>query len=459
MLPSRRYRILIVEDEGALAETMRIALVRDGYEVDTAPNKEKGYHLLDQNHYDVVITDMRLPDGSGEELLEKSKILDPGCEVIVITAYATVENAVQMMKQGAYHYLTKPFHLEEMKILVRRACERRELGEENLRLKSRAREDELPPLVTRSPAMQRIMALIERSSQVDTTVLLLGESGVGKEIIARTIHKNSPFRNGPFVAVNCGAIPENLIEAELFGYDKGAFTGADQPKAGLFEEAQGGTLFLDEIGELPLSSQVKLLRVLQERRIRRLGGKREYEIHTRFIAATNKELGRLVRDGRFREDLYFRLNVLAIVVPPLRERREDLPELITSICERLSKKLRIPTPIISEEVSEALSRYPFPGNVRELENLLERALILHRGGPLTLASFPEEIRAPYACPELTHNEAPFPPGFKLEQYLEGIEGMLLKKALAEAQGIRTKAAQLLGLSFRQFRYKAKKHRL
>lgn len=453
-----KVRILLVEDERPLAETLRIALEREGYEVKIAQELTSAMTALDQEGFNLVITDMRLPDGTGREVLTKVKVNDPDCEVIVITAYATVSDAVEMMKEGAYHYLTKPFHLEELKILVRRACERRQLGEENLRLKARRREYELPKIVAKSPAMKKILALIERAAQVDTTVLILGESGTGKEVVARTIHGLSPFQGGPFVPVNCGALPEHLIEAELFGYEKGAFTGADHTHPGLVEEAEGGTLFLDEIAELPLQAQVKLLRLLQERKVRRLGGRREREIHLRFMAATNKNLEALVGDGRFREDLFFRLHVLTIPVPPIRERREDLSELVEDILKRLSKKLRLPLKKIAPEVMDALTNYPFPGNIRELENLLERAMILHPGELLTLKHFPEEIRRSY--PVLEPFPLPsesIPSGFDLENYLAQIERSLILKALEQSEGIKSRAAEILGLSFRQFRYKAKKY--
>jgi len=452
-----RIRILLVEDERSLAETLRIALEREGYEVRIAYELYQALNALDEETFHLVVTDMKLPDGEGREILTKVKVVDPGCPVIIMTAYATVGDAVEMMKEGAYHYLTKPFHLEEFKILVRRACEHRQLGEENLRLKARAKSLELPRMIAKSPAMRSVQSLIERAAQVDTTVLILGESGTGKEVIARTIHELSPFRSGPFVPVNCGALPENLVEAELFGYEKGAFTGADSARPGLVEEAEGGTLFLDEIAELPLPAQVKLLRVLQERKVRRLGARREREVHLRFISATNKNLASLVQEGRFREDLYFRLNVLTISVPPLRERQEDLPELVDDILRRLSRKLRLPLPPIAPDVMQALGRYPFPGNVRELENLLERAMILSGGETLMLKHFPEEIRKGTILPATSPIFETFPQGFQIESYLEGVERTLIEKALELSGGVKTRAAEILGITFRQFRYKAKKY--
>lgn len=454
-----RTTVLIVDDERSMRETLAIALEEEGYEIALAASIDEAFAALRKFDVSVAVTDMRMPGGDGVEFLRQAKLADESIEVILMTAFGTAESAVEAMKLGAYDYLTKPFNLDELKVLIRRALERRTLAQDNIRLRQQVKSKSANiGLVAKSPKMQDIVDVIQRIASRDITVLIAGESGVGKEVIAQTIHASGQRADGPFVPVNCGALPENLVEAELFGYERGAFTGADRSKEGLLEHANGGTMFLDEVGELPLPAQVKLLRVLQEQTVRRLGGSKERKLNIRFISATNRPLEEHVRSGEFREDLFYRLNVFRIDVPPLRERKEDIPELISACCKKIASRLGVEKVIVDPLVSVALSEYAFPGNVRELENILERAMILAQNGQITLELLPVEVRISGA----TTSESAMQKiggGFNLETYLMGIERRYFQEALTQAGGVRTKAAELLGLSFRQFRYKAKKLQL
>lgn len=447
--------ILIVDDEASLRETLEMTFAREHYTTVVADSPAAALAVLERESVDLVLTDMRMPGGSGFDVLTAAKQVDANIEVIVMTAFASTEDAVRAMRAGAYDYITKPFHLDELMVLVQRALERRALESENVRLRESLRTATPALVELPSKVMRELAAFVERLSTIDATVLIQGESGTGKEVIARAIHDRGARRDGPFIAVNCGALPESLVEAELFGYERGAFTGADRARAGLIEDADGGTLFLDEIGELTLPAQVKLLRVLQERSVRRLGAQRERKLNVRFIAATNRDLAELVAEGRFREDLYYRLNVMPIVVPPLRERREDIEPLMRHFLRRAAIRLGVRELKIEPATVELLQRYAFPGNVRELENLCERAVILAQGStigpsafPLVHQSEPSEVAA--------HMPTTLPEGFSIDAYLEAIERELYERALKQAGGIKTQAAALLGLSFRQFRYKAKK---
>jgi DNA-binding NtrC family response regulator len=433
-------RILVIDNEARMCELLRAALESSDVSVDTAYDGEEGLKKFRSENYAVVITDLKMPKLSGLELLEKIKQEAPGTDVILMTAYATAQTAVEAMKKGAYDYLIKPFDMDELRLKVQRLLEKKRLERENLdlrqQLKTRYRFDNIIGL---SGKMQDVFRLVEMVSQTNTTVLIRGESGTGKELIAMAIHQNSPRAQHPFVAVNCAAIPENLLESELFGYEKGAFTGADRSKPGRFELAGEGTLFLDEIGDLPLSLQVKLLRVLQNREFERLGGLKPIPMRARIIAATNKDLEKEMREGRFREDLYYRINVFPIFLPPLRERKEDILPLVEYFTKKLNNGQPVP---LATETQQILLNYHWPGNVRELENVIERAVILSQGGPIRPEHLPPHLQTSSASPlPLTIPDS----GIDLEE----VERNLILKALEKARGNKSRAAALLGITRRK----------
>jgi two-component system response regulator PilR (NtrC family) len=448
-------RILVVDDEQSLRDFLTILLRKEGYRCEAAADVAEAGTLLKGEEFDLVLTDLKLPDGSGLDVLATAKEAHPDSEVIVITAFGTAETAVEAMKGGAYDYLTKPFKVEEIRVTVQKALEKGALARENRELRRRL-EGSSPggEILGRSPPMQEVFRVLERVAPTGVTVLIYGESGTGKELVARRLHSLSG-RKGRFVAVNCSAIPEGLIESELFGHVKGSFTGAVADKPGLFEEAQGGTLFLDEVGELPLTLQPKLLRVLQEGRIKRVGGNREIAVDVRIVSATNRELRSEVGSGRFREDLFYRLNVVAIEIPPLRERREDIPVLAQHFLKKYAEAFGRPVRGFSREVLETLERYGYPGNVRELENLVERAVALEPGEYLSRDSLSAELLGnshgrPNASLEIPEE------GIDLEATLESVERRYLESALRRTGGNRTEAAKLLGCSFRSLRYRLDK---
>ncbi|MDF1564924.1 MAG: sigma-54 dependent transcriptional regulator [Deltaproteobacteria bacterium] len=451
-------RILVVDDERSMREFLSILLRKSGHEVETTGEGSEALRRVAGEEFDLVVTDLRLGDVTGIEVLEATKRYHPQTEVILVTAFATTENAIQAMKAGAYDYLTKPFKVDEVSLVVQNALERRALVRENTELKAKLAtagggRDRLAELVGHSPAMQPIYSFIEKVAPTRSTILITGESGTGKELVARAIHARSSRAGAPFVAINCGAIPEGLIESELFGHVKGAFTGAHQDKQGIFEAGSGGTLFLDEIGDLALAMQVKLLRVLQEHKIKRVGDAREIEVDVRLVAATNRELSEDVEAGTFREDIYYRLNVLHVEVPPLRERREDIPVLAELFLARhtgADRKLTLSRPLLAR-----LLDYRFPGNVRELENLMERAATLADGDEVTPDTLPAQVlqaagRALGAVDKLPEE------GMDLQAHLDAIELRLLQEALERCGGKKKAAAALLGLTFRSFRYRLKK---
>ncbi|HLP30890.1 MAG TPA: sigma-54 dependent transcriptional regulator [Geothrix sp.] len=444
-LPSTQ-RILLVEDEPGLREVLTLALEGAGFLCEAASGIEEGQQALKETAFDGVLSDLKLKDGSGIELLTWMKEQGLETPVVIMTAYATTETTVQALNQGAVDFITKPFRHEDLIATLKGLLA--------------AAEPEAPPpqdlgeLVGVGPVMRKINALIGKVSRADTTVLLTGESGTGKEVVARLIHRYSERAKGPFVAVNCGALPETLLESELFGFEKGAFTGAGSMKRGLFEEAGGGILFLDEIGEMPLSLQVKLLRVLQERRFRRLGATEERAVDVRVIAATNRDLRARAETGAFREDLYYRLNILQIELPPLRERPEDLPVLAEHFIRRSCQKLGKPPMPLHPETMAQLLGYRFPGNVRELENLMERCVALNPGGPITRDLLPEGLGAAVGEP-VEPRPAPLaipPEGVDLEAWLNALKGHFLLRALDEVGGVKTKAGKRLGMTFRAYRY-------
>ena len=448
-------RILVVDDERSMREFLEIALRRAGHEVVTAESVEAALAELDQGSFDLVITDLRMQGASGLDLLHHVKEHAPDTEVIVVTAFASYDSALEAMKAGAYDYLKKPFKVDEIILVSNRALERHRLARENEELKRRLSATvQFGRIVGRSHAMRQVFELIDKVAPSRSNILVTGESGTGKELVARAIHERSTRSEAPFLAVNCGAIPANLLESELFGHVRGSFTGADKDRAGLFREAEGGTLLLDEVGELDQTLQVKLLRVLQERKVRPVGSDHEIPVDVRVIAATNRDLADLVKEGRFREDLYYRLNVIRIHVPPLRERREDIPLLVDHFCRKYAQESGKQVLGFSPEAMKKLVEHGFPGNVRELENLVERAVILASGDwiqPEDVVGLerPNEETGP-SLDQLRER------GWTLDDALASVESRIIRQALRAAGGNRTEAAKLLGISFRSLRYRLDK---
>lgn len=448
-------RILIVDDELSMREFLSILLDREGYRTDMAESAETAIKLMESSSYDLILSDVNMPGLDGLALLKTVKEVSPDTAVLVITAFSTAEQAVEAMKSGAYDYIAKPFKVEEIKVLVGNALEKRELKKENRRLREEVRErNSYSGFVGKSKRMQDLYAIIDKVSQSTANVLILGESGTGKELTALAIHYNSIRRTKPFVAVNCGAIPATLMESELFGHQKGSFTGAIADRAGLFEQAEGGTLFLDEIGEVPLQLQTKLLRVLQERQFRRVGGTEDRSADVRIVAASNRDLEEQVKEGSFREDLFYRVNVVQIRMPSLRERTEDIPLLVEHFYKKFTQ-MPNDGEIISPETLKLLMSYPFPGNVRELENLVERCTVLG-GKTITTDCLPSQvINFQQTLPSNDCLDIPVD-GLNLEAYLDTIEKRLLLQALERGGGVKKKAAEILGLTFRSFRYRLAK---
>jgi len=445
-------RILVVDDELSMREFLSILLEREGYQPFLADSAESALKMLETEEYELVISDVNMPGLSGLHLLEQIKKFSPDTAVLLITAYTTAEQAVEAMKLGAYDYIAKPFKVEEIKVLVRNALEKRTLIQENVRLRREVQERySFSGFVGKSAKMREVYSLIEKVAVSTATVLIQGESGTGKELAARAIHFNGPRREKRFVAVNCGAIPGNLIESELFGHRKGAFTGAVADRAGYFEQADGGTLFLDEIGEIPLQLQAKLLRVLQEKEFRRIGDNVDRKSDVRIIAASNRDLEEQVKDGAFREDLYYRLDVVRVMMPALRHRPEDIPLLVENFYQKFAGNPK-GQQIITAEALNMLMTYPFPGNIRELENLVERCLVVG-DRTITVDSLPQHIVSFQKGPKVDEVSDLPTDGINLEAYLDGIERKYLLQALEQCEGVKTKAAQLLGMSFRSFRYR------
>ena len=474
-------RLLVVDDEPDLRTLYELTLLREGYDVDSAGSVAEGWAMLQERGpggYQLLITDMRLPDGSGLDLLHQLEASGRPEKAVVITAYGSPENAVEALKAGAYDYLTKPVDLRQFRAVVASA-----LGRVPTPASARAmpptgqpRRPALQRLLGDSAAMQQVRSLVEKVARSMAPVLVHGESGTGKELVARAIHDCSARAGGPFVAVNCGAIPENLLEAEFFGYRKGAFTGANEDREGFFQAAQSGTLFLDEIGDLPLAMQSKLLRVIQERAVRPLGGTAEQPVNVRIVSATHRDLGAEVQAGRFRQDLFYRLNVIRIVVPPLRERLDDVPAICRAVVERIARDAGVAAPpVLAPEAERRLLRHAFPGNVRELENLLHRALALAAGSTIGVddLGLPDEAAADHAGPDAgpvalrgsagavgpvpvaaagdAAGEGPLPSD--LVAYLDEVERRVLERALERHRYNRTAAGASLGLSLRQMRYR------
>jgi len=452
-------KILVVDDEQSLREVMSIMLKRAGYAVTEASDGEEAIGQVNKEIYDLVITDLRMPKADGMDVLKAVKSTSPETVVLVVTAFATSESAVEAMKQGAYDYLTKPFQVDEVQLIIKNALEKRRLTTENILLKREmASQSSFARIIGESEAMQKVFDVVRKVADAKSNVLICGESGTGKELIARAIHYNSGRSAMPFVAVNCSAVPETLLESELFGHMKGSFTGAVSNKAGLFEVANGGTIFLDEIGDTTPTIQVKLLRVIQEREFRRVGGNQDMKVDVRIIAATNRDLEKAVADGSFREDLYYRLDVIPIRLPPLRLRTGDIPMLVKHFLERFAQESGKPSPELEPGAMHVLLGHEWRGNVRELENLIERVVAFSTGGAVTEteirgwlhhAVVPQQSQGvPTDLPE---------DGIDLEGLIDGIEKDLLVKALERTRWVKKKAARLLKLNTRSFRYRLEKY--
>jgi len=473
-------KILLVEDEQNLLKTLELMLKKAGHEVEGHLTGQSALESIRRAaerrlglDFDIVLTDFRLGDATGIEVLKATKAADASTQVLLMTAHATTSTAVEAMREGAYDYIEKPFKRDALLVLIDKALEKRMLMRENVVFRAQAGAPAVfSNVVMASRAMQDVVDMVVRVAPTKANILITGESGTGKEVIARAIHQLSAVSTKPFVAVNCGAIPESLIESEFFGYVKGAFTGAVSDKMGFFLAANGGTIFLDEVGELPLNMQVKLLRAIQERKIQPVGSTKEIAIDIRIIAATNRDLREEVNQKRFREDLFFRLNVIQVALPPLRERQEDIPRLVHYFIKKYNAELGKSVRDAAEDVMDQLVGYSFPGNVRELENIIEHAMTLEMSDRISLASLPksfhgtrvlgEEIDEEVCCGDVLDVRArsralALGDSVDLEALVASIERSLIEQALVRAEGNKTEAAKLLGISFRSFRYRLKKY--
>ena len=438
--------ILIVDDEKGVGDFLTIVLKKQGYEAFYASSGKEALKLCKERSFDLALVDIKMPVMDGIEFLKEAKRLNPSLIFIMITAYPSIETAVEAMKEEAFDYITKPFNVNELQRIIKKALEQQKPSEQVIKIEG---------IVTQSPAMYKILNMLPKIASAEANVLIMGESGTGKELIARAIHNLSPKRDRPFIAVNCAGIPETLLESELFGYKKGAFTGALCDKIGLFKAADGGTIFLDEIGELSPTLQVKILRVVEEKSFKPIGDTKDIKVDVRIISATNKDLEKEVIEGNFREDLYYRLNVIPIRVPPLRERKEDIPVLVEYFLKKYSKKFKKEIRKVSSSALELLSSYDFPGNVRELENIIERCVALETSNII----LPESLMLSNFKKGRPKKDYIPPGGLDLQKKIEEVEKDFLIKALEEARGVKKKAAELLNLSFRSFRYKLKKYKI
>ena len=444
--------ILVIDDEEAQREALAGHLQNQGYQVLQAPAGGSGLELLQQHLVDLILTDFRMPDMDGLAVLSAARQINPEVEVIIITAYGSVGGAVDAMREGACHYLIKPIDLDELDGVVRRALERHHLISENRMLKEQLREGaRFDSIISVDPAMEGVLNTIARAAPSRASVLVRGESGTGKELVARAIHAASLRQKQPFVAVNCAALSQNLIESEIFGHEKGAFTGADQQRQGRFEQAKGGTLFIDEVAEVPLEVQVKLLRVLQERTIERVGGNSSIEVDVRLISATHQDLEAAVHAGSFREELLYRLNVVSVQVPPLRERRQDIPVLLTHFLKHYCAENGKEIHEVSREAMDLLMRYDYPGNVRELQNVVERAVVMARGQNLTRDDLPMELATELNQEPARDEDSSLP------NQVEALERRAIEQALQKVEGVQSRAAEILGITERNLRYKLKKY--
>jgi two-component system response regulator PilR (NtrC family) len=455
--------LLIVDDERSIGAVLEIAFRKQGHRVESAQSVAEARQKLQGKIYDLIISDIKMPQETGLDLLQYVRDTHPDTQVILLTGYGSLETAMQAVKMGAFDYIIKnpAQYLDELKIAVERAMETSRIKAENVSLKRELKKQKgIEGIVGQSPAIKELFEIILSIAPTQSTVLILGESGTGKELVANAVHQHSSRADAPFVSINCGAFQETLLESELFGYLKGAFTGANTNKKGLFEHASGGTVFLDEIGEMSLPMQVKLLRALQERKIRPVGGNNEIDIDVRVIAATNRDLRQMVEDKEFREDLYYRISVIPMDIPPLRRRPTDIPLLAFHFLEKFRKQMGKPVRGLSSEAIRYLEKYHWPGNVRELENAIERAVALEKSEEITPDSLPERVvlgfepgRGVAAHTELGEE------GIDLEKHIEAMEREFLEAALARSGGVRTKAAELLKMTYRSFRHYAKKYNI
>ena len=453
-------KILVADDEKSMREFLDIMLKKEGYKVTLASNGEEVMKLIEKDIFDLALVDIRMPREDGISVLKKIKSISPETVVIVITAYASADTAIKAMKEGAYDYITKPFKIDEIKLIIQNALEKKHLQKENLLLKQVVRDRyHFENIIGQSSKMLELYDLLEKVAPTKTNILITGESGTGKELVAKAIHYNSPRKDKPFVTLNCGAIPESLIESELFGHMRGAFTDAISTKKGLFEVADEGTIFLDEISELPLMMQVKLLRVLQDREFKRVGGTEDIRVDVRIISATNKDLEGAVREKQFREDLFYRLNVIQIRIPSLRERKEDIPSLTGHFLKKYSEELGKQISQVSPEALRTLVQYDYPGNVRELQNIIERAVALETSQELTVQNLSSYIEEQLPIKKRPLDLEIPSEGVDLEKIVEDVERTLLLKALDRTKGIKKKAAELLHINFRSMRYRLEKYGL
>jgi two-component system NtrC family response regulator len=449
------YNILVIDDEATQRDVLTGYLKKKGYKIFSASSGREGIEIAGRNPVDIILSDFKMPDLNGIEVLERVKIINPEISFVIVTAYGTVENAVKAMRLGAFDYISKPVDLDELDLMIERIIEHKNLKSENQLLKTQLQEKyKITSIVSQSRKMEEVINIAARVAESKANVLITGENGTGKEVLAKAIHYISQRKDAAFVAVNVPALTETLLESELFGHEKGAFTGADKMKKGRFEIAHGGTIFLDEVGDIPQSIQVKLLRVLQEHQFERVGGTEKIEVDVRIIAATNKDLEQKIKDGTFREDLFYRLNVVSLKIPPLRERKEDILPMIENFISKYSKENNKEKLDISKEAIDVLMKYNFPGNVRELENIIERAVVLTRGKVITLNDLPMNIKGFKEEKTL----AALGKGALTEQ-VEAIEKQLIFDALQESEGNQTKAGKLLGLTERNLRYKLKKYNI
>ena len=460
----RRESILVVDDEETQREALAGYLRKRGFHIHTADCGAAGIAVVKERAIDLILTDFRMPDMDGMAVLQAARRINPDIEVVLITAYGSVSGAVDAMRDGAFSYLEKPVDLDALDAVVERALERRHLVSENRMLKARLGGEggQLAGIIAIDPAMEEALNVAARAAPSQASVLILGESGTGKELVARAVHAASPRRERPFVAVNCAALSESLMESELFGHEKGAFTGASRQHAGRFEQADGGTIFIDEVGEIPPAAQVKLLRVLQERTFERVGGTDTVQVDVRVVAATNRDLRRMAGDGSFREDLYYRLNVVSVSLPPLRHRRRDIPALIDHFLAHYSELNGKPVEGLSREASDVLMRYSYPGNVRELQNILERAVVMARDPLISQRDLPPEVSEGSDGTSGggldgsgSHGQGPTRGG--LPDQVEALERQAIREALDRAEGVQSRAAEELGITERNLRYKLKKY--
>jgi two-component system response regulator PilR (NtrC family) len=442
-------RILVVDDEQSMREVLDIFLSNEGYNVTVAGNGVSGVDAVKKDIFDLVITDMKMPKLGGLELLKNIKQISPDTVVVIATAFGSTESAVEAMKLGAYDYIQKPFQMDDIRLVVSNALEKMKLQKDVSILKEQLKSPSLENIIGNSQPMQAMFTIISKTAESNASVLITGESGTGKELVAKAIHSLSPRKDNRFVALNCAAIPEGLLESELFGHMKGAFTGAASNKQGLFELANDGTIFLDEIAEMPMNLQSKLLRVIEDGSFRRVGGVSDLRVDVRIISATNKNLQELIENKQFREDLYFRLNVLSVKIPPLRDRRDDIPLLVNHFIKKFIGDKKE----FSPEAIHALQNFRWKGNVRELENIIERVLLLCDNGVVHIEHLPDELRSSSESGKITVPSG----GMDMEKLMADTEKAYLLNALEKTNGVKTEAAKLLNLSFRSFRHKLKKY--